>query len=170
MKCLIPCVQKSISTRFLLLKRSLLPVSLFAIVAFFSAFISPAGGEGFEIYVDNRLLIQKFNTDMKQLTNLQLSGSNAKSELKVKFYHCGMSGRDRSLSLRNANNQLLKQWQFSNSDGKNFAVIVPVREILALQQKSGNATLYLYYASKEASGGRLLTGIVRKEKGSSATK
>ncbi|MBC7936432.1 MAG: hypothetical protein H7Y86_13865 [Rhizobacter sp.] len=151
-------------------KKSLLIVSALAIVAFFSAFVSPAGGEGFEIYVDNKLCIQKFNTDMKQVTNLQLNASNANSELKVRFYHCGLTGKNRSLSLKNAQNQLLKQWQFNNSDVKNFAVTVPVKEILALQQKAGNATLYLYYSSKEASAGRLLTGIVRKDRVSPAAK
>lgn len=144
--------------------KSLVILSVMAIVSFFCSFTSPAGGEGFEIYLDNKLVIQQFNQDMKNLKNLPLNASNAKSELKVKFYHCGMIGKNRSLSLKDAKNTVLKQWQFNNETGKNFAISIPVGEVLALQRKAGNPTLYLYYSSKEVSGGRLLAGITSTDK------
>lgn len=151
-------------------RKSLLMLSVLAIVSFFCSFTSPAGGEGFEIYLDNRLVIQQFNQDMKNLKLLPLNASNASSELKVKFYHCGMIGKNRSLSLKDAKNTVLKQWQFSNEAGKNFAISVPVNEVLALQKKAGNPTLYLYYSSREVSAGRLLAGIVSSNKNPQAAK
>jgi len=107
---------------------------------------------------------------MKKLNNLQLDASNVKSELKVKFYHCGMPGSDRSLSLKDPQQHLLKQWQFSNEEGKNFAISIPLKEVMTLQQKAGNPTLYLYYSSKEAGNGRLLVGLVCSGKAAATAK
>lgn len=151
-------------------KKSLLMLFVLAAASTFYSFVSPAGGEGFEIYIDNKLVLRQFNQDMKNLKNFPLDASSAKSELKVKFYHCGMIGKNRSLSLKDNKNTVLKQWHFSNEENKNFAISIPVKEVLALQQKAGNATVYLYYSSKEAGNGRLLAGIVRSNKNSVAIK
>lgn len=150
--------------------KSLLLILATAMLTFLSAFVSPSGGEGFEIYVDNKLVVQKFNQEMKTIKNFELNNSNIKSELKVKFYHCGMPGNNRSLSLKDTRHKILKQWQFNNEPGKNFAITIPVKEVLALQQKAGNTTIYLYYSSKEASSGRLLAGLTIPNKKMLSTK
>ncbi|HRE63248.1 MAG TPA: hypothetical protein PKU77_05635 [Ferruginibacter sp.] len=124
-----------------------------------SAFWSPAGGEGFEIFLDNKLVMQKFNRDMKQSSTFSLKSTNAKSKLSVQFYHCGMAGKERVLMLKDAQMKLLKQWTFRNTEAKNFSISIPIAELQQLQQKTGNAKAYLYYASKETGGARLLTGI-----------
>jgi hypothetical protein len=131
---------------------------------FLSGFISPLGGEGYEIYIDNKLVLEQFGKDMKQVKNLQLEPSQIKSELRVKFYHCGMAGKSRTLELRTPGKQVLKQWQFANGEGKNFAITVAVKEIMDLQKKAGAGTLHLYYSSKEAPDGRFLAGITTSER------
>ena len=142
----------------------LIPGLLLSISLFVASFISPKGGEGYEIYIDNKLVIQQFGQQMKQVKNLQLNSSQIKSELNVKFFHCGMAGKSRILELRTPDKQVLKQWQFANEEAKNFAITVPVKEILDLQKKSGAGTLHLFYSSKEAPDGRLLAGIVTSDK------
>lgn len=127
------------------------------------SFVSPTGGEGFEIYVDNKLVLQQFNQQMKQTKNIQLNAANSKSVLKVKYYHCGMAGKSRTLALKNAEQKTLQQWEFENEEGKNFGITVAVKDILASQKKPGNTTVYLYYASKEAPQGRLLAGIAQTD-------
>jgi hypothetical protein len=133
---------------------------LLSINLFMAAFISPMGGEGYEIYIDNKLVIQHFGQQMKEIKNLQLNAAQFKSELNVKFYHCGMAGKSRVLELRTPDKQVLKQWQFANDEAKNFTITVPVKEILDLQKKAGAGTLHLFYTSREAPDGRLLAGIV----------
>ncbi len=128
------------------------------------SFISPVGGEGYEIYIDNKLVLQQFGKNMKEVKNLQLNASHSKSELNVKFFHCGMAGKSRTLELRTPEKQVLKQWQFANEEAKNFAITVPVKEILDLQKKAKAGTLHLIYSSKEAPDGRFLAGIVMSEK------
>ncbi|TWI80432.1 hypothetical protein IQ13_3109 [Lacibacter cauensis] len=115
------------------------------------------GGEGFEIYIDNKLVLQQFNQEMKQVKQIQLNA--AQQELQVKYYHCGMAGKNRVLELKKAGQEVVKHWQFNNSEGKNFAITVAVKDILASQKKAGTAAVSLYYSSKEAPQGRLLATI-----------
>ncbi|QNA43056.1 hypothetical protein [Lacibacter sediminis] len=147
-------------------KQLFVMVFLVAASSFIYSFVTPMGGEGFEIYVDNKLVLQQFNQEMKQLKNIQLTEAQSKSELKVKYYHCGMAGKSRILELKNSDQKTVKRWEFDNSEGKNFAITVAVKEILDSQEKLGNGTIYLYYSSKEAPQGRLLAGIVQANKNS----
>ncbi|RYD76140.1 MAG: hypothetical protein EOP53_15285 [Sphingobacteriales bacterium] len=141
--------------------KSLLLLCTVAVVGLLYAFVSPAGGEGFGIYVGDKLLVQKFNQEMKQVKNISITIADAGTVLKVKFYHCGMVGKDRSLSLKAVGSKLIKQWQFSNESGKNYSISIPVKELLELKKDAGNSDLYLYYYSKEANTGRLLAGITK---------
>ncbi|HEX4957061.1 MAG TPA: hypothetical protein VFV46_02695 [Lacibacter sp.] len=140
------------------LKNFLALVLLVAAGSVLYSFVSPMGGEGFEIYIDNKLVLQQFNRDMKQVKNIELNATHSKSELKVKYYHCGMAGKSRTLELKNADQKTVKHWQFANAEGKNFAIAVPVKEIVSSNDKK-STTLYLYYASKETPQGRMLAGI-----------
>lgn len=144
-------------------KTMLTAVLLLAVSSFMYSFTSPTGGEGFEIYIDNKLVLQQFNQQMKHTKNIQLNATNSKSVLKVKYYHCGMTGKSRTLELKNVEQKTLKHWQFENEEGKNFGITVAVKDILASQKQPGNATVYLYYTSKEAPQGRLLAGIVQTD-------
>jgi fructose-1,6-bisphosphatase len=146
-------------------KHILSMVLLVTASSFIFSFVVPAaGGEGFQIYIDNKLVLQQFNTEMKELKNIQLTGAHSKSEMMVKYYHCGMAGKSRVLELKNSDQKTVRRWQFDNGEGKNFAVKVLVKEILDSQEKLGNGTIYLYYSSKEAPQGRLLAGIVQVNK------
>lgn len=151
-------------------KQFLVMVFLVAASSFIYSFVAPMGGEGFEIYIDNKLVLRQFNQEMKQLKNIQLTAAHSKSELKVKYYHCGMVGKSRTLELKNSDKKTVKRWEFDNSEGKNFAITVAVKEILDSQEKLGNGTIYLYYSSKEAPQGRLLAGIVHANKNSVTSK
>ena len=72
-----------------------------------------------------------------------------------------MAGKSRILELKNADQKTIKRWEFVNSEGKNFAITVAVKEILDSQQKTSDGAIYLYYSSKETPQGRLLAGIVQ---------
>lgn len=151
-------------------KQVLTMAFLVAASSFIYSFVTPMGGEGFEIYLDDKLVLQQFNQEMKEKKNIQLTAAHSKSELKVKYYHCGMAGKSRTLELKNADQKTLKQWRFDNSEGKNFAITVAVKDILHSQEKSGNSSIYLYYSSKEAPQGRLLAGIVNSNKNAVTSK
>ena len=89
-------------------KQFLTMAFLVAASSFIYSFVTPMGGEGFEIYLDNKLVLQQFNREMKEKKNIQLTAVNSKSELKVKYYHCGMAGKSRTLELKNADQKTLR--------------------------------------------------------------
>jgi hypothetical protein len=151
-------------------KKSFMQLVSLGLLLLLSSFATPYGGEGFQIFVDGKKVLEKFHQDLKRPTNLQLNASRENSVLEVKFYHCGMAGKNRSLILKDADQQLLKQWEFTNEEGKNFAVTILVKELLAFQKRAGAATLYLYYSSREAADGRLLTGLIRSGQPKAAVK
>lgn len=143
------------------MKRKLFSSAIVLLPAFLlmTAFVVPLGGEGYEIYVNNKLVIRQFGAEMKQVKNLQLDPSKLNGDLSVKFFHCGMTGKRRILQLKTPAKEVLKQWQFANGDAGNFSIAVPLKEIVGLQKKAGGGTLHLYYSSKEAPDGRFLAGV-----------
>ena len=116
------------------------------------------GGEGFEIYLNNKLVLQQFGSQMAGVRSLQLDHRFANEELTVKYYHCGQAGKNRHITIKDAQNRILKDWSFA--DDKNPGLNCPVNEILALQRGTDRNSLDLYYSSSELSKGRLLFTIL----------
>lgn len=138
-------------------KLSVIVVVLTACAGLFS-FSSRWGGEGFEIYLNNKLVIQQFGVQMANARSLQLDQRFANEQLTVKYYHCGQVGKNRHISIRDAQNKVLKDWSFA--DAKNTRLNCPVNEILALQKGVNANSINLYYSSTELPKGRLLVTIV----------
>ena len=122
------------------------------------SFSSKWGGEGFEIYLNNKLVMQQFGKDMDNVRSLQLDANYYNSQLSVKYYHCGKMGTNRRISVRDQHNNLLKEWQFVNSS--DVAMNCPVNEIMSLQ-KEKNKSLNLFYSSTELAKERLLVTITK---------
>jgi len=142
-----------------LLKKNWAVAGLLAIfsLSLFS-FISPAGGEGFEIYLNNKLVLQKFGNDMDKVQTISLDESSLNGELSVKYHHCGRVGKNRVLTIKDADNKTLKEWKFGDVSQPSASMKCGVKEIYSLKLKN-NAKLHLYYASSELPKGRMLATI-----------
>lgn len=127
------------------------------------SFTTKPGGEGFEIYLNNKLVVQQFGKDMNQVKTIAIDPSLSNAKLAVKFYHCGQVGKNRTLVVKNSNNKVLKQWAFQNTSKNDWAMNCGVKEILDLQ-KLEDKKLYLYYSSSEISKERLLVTISKSDK------
>lgn len=123
------------------------------------------GGEGFEIYLNNRVVIQQFGSPTNSVKSLTLNQNSANDQLTVKYYHCGRVGKNRTITIKDAQNHSLKEWRFA--DATTAAMLCNVKDILSLN-KENESTFKVYYASSELPGGRLLATIV-VEKNSVAT-
>ncbi len=135
-----------------------------AVLGLLFSFTSPRpGGEGFEIFLNNKPVVQKFGTKMNVVETLKLDQSNANDELSVRYYHCGRVGKDRTITLKDANDQVLKQWKFTDVSNASASMSCKVKDILALQ-KGKDKTIKLYYASTELPKGRQLASIVGTSK------
>ena len=129
---------------------------------FFSFSTLPGGGEGFEIYLNNRLVLQQFNQDMKVVKTLKLDQANENDQLSVKYHHCGRPGKNRTLTIRDGKDEVLRQWKFDDESNVSSVAVkmdFKVKDILGLQ-KGKDKTIKLYYSSSEIPQGRQLASIV----------
>jgi hypothetical protein len=143
------------SLAFLTRKTSFLAITLIGIASLLS-FSPKPGGEGFEIYLNNKLLVQRFGHDMNTVQTISLSDISTTDQLRVRYHHCGKAGKDRQITIRTADNKILKQWKYKDGDVAS-SMMCPLSDIISL--KKSNATLKLYYSSSELPAGRQLAAI-----------
>lgn len=131
------------------------------LVAFAAALLSFSprfGGEGFEVYLNGKVLLQQFGKDMNTVKNLRIGKLNPQDKLSIRYYHCGQNGTNRTLTIRDEKNNVLKVWRYTNSAASN-EMLCRNEDIISLQ-KTGNALIRLYYSCREVPGERLLANIV----------
>jgi hypothetical protein len=127
------------------------------------SFSAGTGGEGFEIYLNNKLVLQQYGSQMDAVKSLQLDQRFYNDELMVKYHHCGRVGKSRSITIKDSQNKILKEWHFSDAAGSDAAMSCKVKDILGLKKGNGKITLNLYYSSSELPKGRVLASIVLGE-------
>ena len=132
-------------------------LALVAICTTLFSFTPKPGGEGFEIYLNNRLLVQRFGNEMNNSSNLQLASATANDQLVIKYHHCGQVGKNRVVTIKDEQNNILKEFRYTDASKPVLAISVPVKDLLAL--KKGNTVLKMYYTSAELPKGRMLTSI-----------
>ncbi|MDO9375533.1 MAG: hypothetical protein Q7T76_14030 [Ferruginibacter sp.] len=133
-------------------------IFLFAVMAALVSF-TPLGGEGFEIYLNNKVVLQQFGKDMDQLKSLKLTHAFADDNLVVKYHHCGKVSKNRMIAIKDANNKTLKEWRFADVGTPFSAMQCKVKDIISLSKKDVTE-LRLFYTSSELPAGRQLTSIV----------
>ena len=131
---------------------------LLACSAAFSSFTSRKGGDIYEIYLDNTLLLQQFPAHPTGANSFSLDQGNSNSKLEVRYSHCGVSGKSRHIMVKDGQNNMIKEWQFPDAAPKSTGMSFTVKEILNLQ-RPGATVLNLYYSSKELPDGKWLASI-----------
>ena len=124
-------------------------------IALFS-FAAKPGGEGFEILLNNKVVLQKFGTDMNLVQSLALSQQSGTGQLTIKYHHCGKVGKNRVITIKDSNNKTLKTFIYDDAATPVSAMAINVKEIVNLKK----GELKLYYSSSELVKERLLTTIV----------
>ena len=132
---------------------------MLSLVVLFStmAFSSKAGGDMYEIYLNNKLLVKQYMTQPLSLESLPLTQANINDRLVIRYSHCGQIGKGRSVSLKDANGNVVRTWKFADAKGADAGMVIPVKEILQLQ--SNNNRLTLVYSSHEIPKGQQLTSL-----------
>lgn len=136
-------------------RRFIVTTFLAAISTILFSFSTFIGGDMFEIYVNNNLVVQQHIADTKTVKNLLWNKGNQMDQIKIRYSHCGIAGKNRNITIKNSHDQVLKKWQFSDSpdDTMNFRI----NDVSTLQNT--NTALYIYYTSKELPNGKLLATI-----------
>jgi len=134
-------------------------IVLVATGAILLSFSPNFGGEGFEISLNNKVVVQKYGTNINDMNSLQLDQSAFNAALTVKYHHCGRVGKNRVLCIKDGQNKILKEWHFADVATPVAAMSVEVKDILNFRKGNGSF-LKLYYSSSELPNGRMLTSIV----------
>jgi hypothetical protein len=137
--------------------RSLMLVMLCVMLFSFSA---KKGGDSFTIHLNNKLLLQQFVLREEGVKTLTLNESAANETLSIAYSHCGKVGSDRSISARDLQNKVLKEWHFMDvKEGVASPMSVKVKDILSLQKSAFSNKVNLIYMSKELPQGRTLATL-----------
>ena len=136
--------------------KALLVVSL---VTATTAFTVKDGGESFEIYLNNKLLVRQHVTQSFNLQNLSLTTANANDNLVIYYNHCGMPGKARTIAIKDATGKVLKKWTFGDAGSAKEGMTIPVKELLALEKNHKGSALAIHYAARELPKGLTLTSV-----------
>ena len=134
-------------------------IGLFTLITLnFAAFgfTNKFGLDGYEIYLNNKLILKQYVNQPVNLRVLQLTKANESDELRIKYIHCQRTGpgTGRSITLKDEKGNTLKKWDFA--DASDFNMTVPVKELQQLEKKNIHHELSLYYTSRERPNGEML--------------
>lgn len=139
-------------------KKTVVAILLIAISATLSSFSPAPGGDKFELYINNKLVVEHFVSHRAITKTVTLFPGNYNNKIDVYYSHCGQTGKDRSIIVKDAQNKVIKKWDFADASGSNRAMSLKGKDLMDLQKK--NQTLQLYYSSKELPEGKLLASVV----------
>jgi len=123
------------------------------------SFSTLPGGEGFEVYLNNKIIMQRFGNQLNSPQTIQLSDASANDEITIKYHHCGRVGKNRVLTVKDSQDKVLKEIRFADVNVPVSGMSCKVKDIISLK-KGNNNILKLYYSSTELPNGRLLASIV----------
>lgn len=129
-----------------------LGVALCAVLLSFSF-----GGDRYVIKLGDQQLVEQFVTLNKDLPNVVLPATNRANVFSVHYSECGRIGTARKLTLKNADQSVLKVWQFADKTSGDLMEI-PTSELLSAMTGQTN---YLFYTSQEHKAGQKLISIAR---------
>jgi len=165
-------IQKLLITKFFAMKKINYQPVLFLSFLFtmsvalfsFSSTKSNFGGEGFEVYLNDKLVLQQYGKEMDKINNLQLDQSASNGQLAIRYYHCGRPGTSRVVSIKDEQNVVLKEWKFGDAKDASAKVSCSVKDILTLPKIKAGKKVNLYYAAGELPNGRLLATLTSVNK------
>lgn len=135
------------------------PLAILSIAFTLFSFTKPAGGEGFEVFLNNNVILQCFGSQVNSPQTIQLAQGSVTDEITIKYYHCGKTGKNRVLTVKDGQDKTLKEFRFADASSASSGMCCKVKDIVSLR-KGNSSVMKLYYSSSELPGGRLLASIV----------
>ena len=141
-----------------------------AVVALFFSFSRISGAHSFQVYLDKKLMIDQYVNSNMEAPVLLIDPTENYNELIVKYNECGRTVTDRTISIKDEANNVLKNWQFEGAaSGFKDPMVLSMKDVTALKQKT-HKTLKLYYSSKEFPAGQQVAALVIGTEGTAALK
>ena len=117
-----------------------------------------AGGDSYEISLNNKVLVKQALYEPFNLQSLDLSAAKSTDHLTIRFLQCnkpGKTGKSRSISIRDEQGKIVKEWRFKDNTGNGNEMTIPVKDIVELQKSSPSRLLVYYYAEGYEKGQKL---------------
>ena len=122
------------------------------------------GGEGFEVYLNDKLILQQYGEKMNTVKTVELDQSASNGQLAIRYYHCGKPGKSRIVTIKDEQNVVLKEWKFGDAKDATARVSCNVKDIFALPKFKAGKKVNLYYSANELPNGRLLAVLTTVSK------
>ena len=129
-----------------------------------SSYKSNVGGEGFEVYLNDKLVLQQYGEKMNTVKTLELDQRASNGQLAIRYYHCGRPGKSRVVTIKDEQNVVLKEWKFGDAKDASTKVCCNVKDIIALPKFKAGEKVNLYYSAAELPNGRLLATLTTARK------
>lgn len=122
------------------------------------SFTTKLGLDSYEIYLNNKLILKQSVNQPLNLRILQLGQANSGDQLRISYKHCTLpgAGTDRSIVVKDEKGNTLKKWTFANATGDDISMVIPVKELLQLENNNAGHNLSLHYAARELPKGQTL--------------
>ena len=108
------------------------------------------GVDSYAIYLNDKLLVKQSLADPIDLKTLPLTEANRNDNLVIQYMQCNAPskiGKNRVISIRDEDGKIVKEWRFKDADQSGSSMIIPVKDVLALQ-KSASGTLSFFYSAE----------------------
>ena len=132
------------------------------------SFASRFGGDSYTIFLNDKQVAQRYVASKMGIPSLSLDTNNSNDQLSVYYSECGKIGKARTLSIRNDQNKMLKEWKFADVGDDHTPMAMKSKEIAALAQDGSK--LSVYYSSEQVPDGRLLANLTIISKDSKASR
>jgi len=112
------------------------------------AFTLDFGGEVYEVYLNDKLMIQQAVHGKYDVPKLLLE-KNGSARISINYVNCGQIDTERKVSIRSDKNEILKEFAFKNVSGsENKRMDFMVKDLLTISDH-GKLNLLLVYSSKQ---------------------
>ena len=128
-------------------------------MACLQSFTAKLGGEGFEIYLNNKLILWQAVNKPFTLHSLQLDKANKDDQLVIYYHHCGSTGKDRTIAIKDDKGNTIKEWKFADASGSNKGMTIQVKDLLQLEKNYSQTNLNIVYFSQQLPQGRELSAL-----------
>lgn len=141
--------------------------AIFSILLCGTAITANAGLDSYEIYLNDKQILKQYVNQPLKLESLNLTQSNKDDKLVIYYSQCNVPsriGKGRTISVKDTEGNILKQWKFANAEGRSTGMTIAVKELLALDKKATGG-LTLFYAAEGRPEGQLLANFHIGNKG-----
>jgi hypothetical protein len=121
-----------------------------------------AGLDGYEIYLNDKLILKQYVNQPLNLESLGLTQANINDKLTIHYSQCNVPdklGKNRSITVKDYKGNTVKQWRFTDAKDGRTGMVIAVKELLQLDKVNSIGKFSLYYTAEGHESAQLLTHV-----------